>query len=88
MNSAGAGMETNCKWARENLQDDRSVLHLGRSGVCDKVNLIAREFLNKQLKLMKLDWYLSSMDSGPKLYSLHAPVTAHAPRYPDTLVMV
>ena len=54
MNSAGAGMETNCKWARENLQDDRSVLHLGRSGLCDKVNLIAREFLNKQLKLMKL----------------------------------
>lgn len=54
MNSAGAGMETNCKWARENLQDDRSILHLGRSGVCDKVNLIAHEFLNKQLKLMKL----------------------------------
>lgn len=44
----------NCKWARENLQDDRSVLHRGRSGVGSKVNFITREFLNKQLKLMKL----------------------------------
>ena len=45
----------NCKWARENLQDDRSILHRGRSGVGSKVNFITREFLNKQLKLMKLD---------------------------------
>lgn len=54
MNSAGAGMEMNCKWARENLQDDRSILHRGRSGVGNKVNFTARELLNKQLKLMKL----------------------------------
>ena len=41
-----------------------------------------------QLKLMELDWYLGSMDSDPKLYPLHALVTAHTPRYPDTLVLV
>lgn len=41
-----------------------------------------------QLKLMKPDWYLGSMDSGPKLYSLHPPITAHTPRYPDILVMI
>lgn len=35
-------------------RSDRSILQLGCSGVCNKVNFIAREFLKKQLKLMKL----------------------------------
>lgn len=35
-------------------RSDRSVLQLGCSGVNNKVNFIAHEFLKKQLKLMKL----------------------------------
>lgn len=66
---------------KQNLSvNGRSKETAKRHGFEEAINL-------PQLKLMKLDWYLSSMDSGPKLtrYTLSA---AHAPRYPDTLVMV
>ena len=41
-----------------------------------------------QLKVMELDWNLGRVDSGPELYPLHNPVSAHTPRYPDSTVLL